>query len=82
MPISLFDDRFNNLPFEALGLVLGRDDLVGSSCQPVANGRLHHLEMVLGSTPYRRATLRMDQCRYTTKLTASRRTLAIWGFVV
>jgi hypothetical protein len=44
-----------------LGLVFGLDDLVGSSCQPVAKGNLHHLEIVLTSTPNFLATFLMDQ---------------------
>lgn len=45
----------------ALGLAFGRDDRVGSSCQPVAKGSLHHLEMVDGSTPNLHATFLIDQ---------------------
>jgi hypothetical protein len=68
--------------FRALGLVVGLDDRVGSSFQPVANGSLHHLDMVEGSTPSLRATFLIDQSRYFTSLTASILTFAICGFVV
>ena len=73
-------DSFSNDGF--FGLVLGRDERVGNSFQPVANGSLHHRDMVDGSTPSLRATFLIDQCRYFTRLTASLRTFAIWGFVV
>ena len=68
--------------FKAFGLVLGREDRVGNSCQPVANGRRHQREMGLGSTPNRKATFLIDQCRYFTKFTASLLTFSILGFVV
>jgi len=66
----------------AFGLVSGRYERVGNSCQPVAKGSLHHLDMVDGSTPNLRATFLIDQWRYLTRLTASLRTFAICGFVV
>ena len=68
--------------FKAFGLVFGLDDLVGSSCHPVAKGNLHHLDIVDGSTPNLRATFLIDQCRYFTRLTASLLTFATCGFVV
>ena len=67
---------------KAWGFDLGVDFLVGISCQPVPRGWRHQREMVLGSTPYLKATFLMLQWRYLTKLTASRRTLDKWGFVV
>src|SRR3989344_2657174 len=66
----------------ALGLVLGRDDFVEISCQPVAQGCLHHLDTVLARTPKRLATFLIDHFRYLTKFTASLRTFGIFGTFV
>src|SRR3989344_1738236 len=66
----------------ALGLVLGRDDFVEISCQPVAQGCLHHLDTVLARTPKRLATFLIDHFRYLTKFTASLRTFGILGTFV
>ena len=66
----------------AFGLVFGRDERVGNSCHPVAKGSLHHLEMVLGSTPNFSDTFLIDQLSHFTSRTASRLTFAMWGFVV
>src|SRR3989344_4853441 len=68
--------------FKAFGLVCGREDFVGIKRQPPQKSLRHHREMVLGCTPNRKATERIDQLRYFTKLTASLLTFGIFGFVV
>jgi len=67
---------------KAFGLVSGRELSVGISRHPPVGSFLHHLEIVLGSTPMCRDTLRIDHPRYFTSRTASLLTFGIYGFLV
>jgi hypothetical protein len=60
----------------------GFEESVGISRHPPVGSFLHQREIVLGSTPYRLATFRIDHPRYFTSCTASRLTFGMCGFFV